>query len=54
MMILRTDIELVRMRNNYAAKKINIKLRNSETLKKNVSKAVALFMFSFAIVIKTI
>jgi hypothetical protein len=50
MMILRTDIELVRMKNNYTAKKINSKLRNSETIKKNVSRAVALFMFSFAIV----
>lgn len=49
MVLLRSDIELVRLKNNYAAKKINKRYQTSELIEKNVSKAVAGFMFTFAI-----
>ena len=50
MILVKADIELVRYKNMYAAKKRDkIITTNENQQEKNVSKAVAIFMFSFAI-----
>lgn len=51
MVLLRSDIELVRLKNNYAAKKINKRYHQSkEAMEHKVYKAVFVFMFCFAII----
>lgn len=50
MILVKADIELVRYKNMYAAKKRDkILTTNENQQEKNVSKAVAIFMLSFGI-----